>query len=85
MLTLASTEAKAGDLGLITLDPGHFHAALFQREMLPGVTAETFIYAPLGPDLSAHLSRVAAFNARLNHPTCWRLRVYAGPTFKNGC
>lgn len=74
--------AAAAELKLITLDPGHFHAALFQREMLPGISDEVFVYAPLGADLTAHLNRVAQFNLRGEHPTYWRLRVYAGADFQ---
>ena len=72
----------AEDFTLVTLDPGHFHAALFQREMLAGVAEEAFVYAPLGPDVLAHLSRVASLNARPDQPTHWRLRVYTGPDFE---
>ena len=74
--------AAAKDLTLVTLDPGHFHAALFQREMLPGIADEAFVYAPLGPDLTAHLNRVAQFNLRTEKPTHWRLRVYTGADFE---
>ena len=74
--------AVGADLKLITLDPGHFHAALFQREMLPGLAEDVSVYAPLGPDLTAHLNRVAQFNLRKDNPTHWRLRVYAGPDFQ---
>ncbi len=42
---------------LITLDPGHFHAGLIQKEMYPGVAETVHVYAPLGPDLLAHLGR----------------------------
>jgi len=80
-LALLSNAAFAKDLTLVTLDPGHFHAALFQREMLPGIAEEAFVYAPLGPDLTAHLNRVAQFNLRKDQSTRWRLRVYTGPDF----
>jgi outer membrane receptor protein involved in Fe transport len=63
----------------MTLDPGHFHAALIQREMYPEVAPSVHVYAPLGPDLLAHLARVAAFNHRAEGPTSWRLEVHAGP------
>ena len=39
------------DVRLMTLDPGHFHAALVQKEMYPGVAPRVDVYAPLGPDL----------------------------------
>lgn len=66
---------------LITLDPGHFHAALVHKEMLAGVPPHVHVYAPLGPDLTAHLNRLAAFNARKENPTLWTASVYAGPDF----
>jgi predicted dehydrogenase len=69
------------DVRLITLDPGHFHAALVQKEMYPGVARQVHVYAPLGPDLLAHLTRVAGFNARADAPTAWELDVHAGPDF----
>src|ERR1700690_4061114 len=53
---------------LMTLDPGHFHAGLVQKEMYPGVSPIVHVYAPLGPDLLAHLSRIAAFNSRETNP-----------------
>ena len=73
--------APAADFRLITLDPGHFHAALFQRETLPGVADTVYVYAPLGPDLTAHLDRVAEFNRRRENPTHWKLEVRTGPDF----
>ncbi len=76
---MASADEPA--VRLITLDPGHFHAGLIQREMYPGVDPTVHVYAPLGPDLLAHLGRVSAFNARAERPTSWRLEVHAGPDF----
>jgi predicted dehydrogenase len=67
------------DVRLMTLDPGHFHAALVHREMAAGVDPTVHVYGPLGPDLLAHLGRVAAFNARAEKPTAWQLEVHAGP------
>src|SRR5262245_6761063 len=69
------------EVRLITLTPGHFHAALVQKEMYPGVARRAHVYGPLGPDLLAHLGRVAGFNARRDCPTDWELEVHAGPDF----
>lgn len=73
----------AGDaeIRLITLDPGHFHAALIQKQKLPAMSDRVRVYAPLGPDLAAHLNRVAAFNSRRDNPTDWKLEIYAGADF----
>jgi hypothetical protein len=38
---------KSEQIKLITLDPGHFHAA-FQKNMFPNVSAEVKVYAPQG-------------------------------------
>jgi predicted dehydrogenase len=78
-----AVSVSAGEPGvrLVTLDPGHFHAGLIQKEMYPGVDSTVHVYAPLGPDLLAHLGRVTAFNRRAERPTSWRLEVHAGPDF----
>jgi len=76
-----SAGAAEPGVRLITLDPGHFHAGLIQKEMYPGVDPTVHVYAPLGPDLLAHLVRVNAFNRRAENPTSWRLEVHAGPDF----
>jgi predicted dehydrogenase len=65
----------------MTLDPGHFHAGLVQKEMYPDVSQTVDVYAPEGPDLQAHVKRVQAFNARKDNPTTWVLNLHAGPDF----
>src|SRR5262245_59733107 len=70
------------DVRLLTLDPGHFHAALVQMEMYPGVQARVHVYGPLGPDLLAHLQRLVGFNSRRDRPTAWEVEVHAGPDFR---
>lgn len=81
-LTLASSHAETeAPFRLITLDPGHFHAALVQKSMVPGVSPEVHIYAPDGPDLDLHLERVRAFNTREDNPTSWDLKIHTGPDF----
>ena len=45
---------------LITLDPGHFHAALVQKSMYADIDPVVHVYAPDGPDLKAHLERIGA-------------------------
>lgn len=69
------------DIRFMTLDPGHFHAGLVQKEMYPGVARRVDVYAPLGPDLLEHLNRVASFNRRSEKPTAWELEIHTGPDF----
>jgi len=68
-------------LGLIVVDPGHFHAALAQKEMYPNVAERVHVYAPVGPDLVDYLTRIARFNTRAETPTSWQLEVHAGADF----
>ncbi len=78
----ACVSARAAEpVRLMTLDPGHFHAALIQKEMYAGVDPTVHVYAPVGSDLLLHLGRVTAFNERAERPTAWRLEVHAGPDF----
>lgn len=66
---------------LVTLDPGHFHAALIHKEMYAEVAPRTAVYAPLGPELVAHLGRLAQFNSRADRPTSWEVDVHSSPRF----
>jgi predicted dehydrogenase len=61
---------------LMTLDPGHFHAALVQKSMYDSVDPVVDVYAPAGPDLDLHLARIEAFNTRPENPTAWKMAVH---------
>ncbi|WP_018628228.1 putative oxidoreductase C-terminal domain-containing protein [Niabella aurantiaca] len=66
---------------LITLDPGHFHAALVQKEMYPDVDSNVYVYAPEGEDIELHLKRIESYNTRAENPTHWKENVYTGADF----
>jgi predicted dehydrogenase len=66
---------------LITLDPGHFHAALVQKTMYPEVDSVVRVYAAEGPDLQLHLNRIKSYNTREQKPTIWKEDVYTGSDF----
>ncbi len=66
---------------LMTLAPGHFHAALVQKEMPPEIYRRTYVYGPLGADLAEHVARIAAFNDRPDSPTRWQLDIRAGEDY----
>jgi predicted dehydrogenase len=79
---LTQTTASAADeVRLITLDPGHFHAGLVQKQMYPQVNPVVNVYAPAGPDLDDHLKRIEGFNTRADTPTRWAEKVHTGPDF----
>jgi predicted dehydrogenase len=79
-LALQGTKTMS-DVRLMTVDPGHFHAGLVQKEMYPGVAKRVDVYAPLGPDLLEHLNRIASFNRRAERPTAWELEIHTGPDY----
>lgn len=66
---------------LITLDPGHFHAALVQKNMVEGIDSNVYVYAPDGPELKAHLDLINQYNTRQDNPTRWNEHVYTGTDF----
>lgn len=74
------TGAK-GEVKLITLDPGHFHAALVQKTMYDQVDPTVYVYAPEGQDVQDHLARIEGFNTRAENPTAWNEKVYTGADF----
>ena len=83
-LTFATAQTKTSkskdmsEVKIMTLDPGHFHAGLVQKEMYPGVSPRVDVYAPLGFDLYEHLKRIAGFNNRKDNPTRWEMEIHAG-------
>jgi predicted dehydrogenase len=66
---------------LVTVDPGHFHAALVQKRMYEQVAPDVHVYAPAGPDCQQHLARIDSYNKRESNPTSWNEIVYTGPDF----
>jgi len=73
--------AKEYQVRLITVDPGHFHAALVQKIMYDQVSPEVHVYAPEGPDCKQHLDRINSYNTRTDNPTSWEEIVYTGSDF----
>lgn len=74
------TGAK-GEVKIMTLDPGHFHAALVQKSMYEQVDPVVRVYAPEGPDVEGHLALVNNYNSRAEGPTSWDEKVYLGPDY----
>ncbi len=68
-------------IGFITLDPGHFHAALVQNRSYAGVSSDVHVYAPQGKDLQNHLKLIEQFNTRAKEPTKWNEIVYTGDDY----
>ena len=77
----SANDYQPKDVRLITVDPGHFHAALVQKTGYEEVDSTVHVYAPDGPDLRLHLARIEGFNSRSDDPTNWNEQVYRGPDF----
>ena len=74
------TGAK-GEVKLITLDPGHFHAALVQKNRYDQISPDVYVYAPEGNDVNEHLKRIEGYNKRVDNPTAWNEKVYKGDDY----
>jgi len=82
LLLLQSAMAQQ-KVKLITLDPGHFHAALVQKSMYPQVDPTVHVYGKKGLDLQLHLDKIKGYNNSSVSPTSWKEVVYEGEDFFN--
>jgi len=80
-LLAGCTQKDPFTVHLITVDPGHFHAALVQKTMYPEVDSVVRIYAPEGDDLQQHMDRISAYNKRPDNPTDWKEKIFIGSSF----
>lgn len=70
-----------GEVKLITLAPGHFHAHLVQKSMYEQVHPTVHLYAPEGTEVQEQISRIESYNTREEDPTSWNLEVYTGDDY----
>jgi len=75
------TAQKTGEVQLIVLDPGHFHASLVQKISYPQISNDVYVYAPEGDEVREYLKAVEAYNTRKDSPTQWNEIVYTGADF----
>ena len=76
-----NSERESQTIKLITLDPGHFHAALVQKSMFADVDSVVHVYAPEGNDVKEHLKKIDAYNNRTESPTRWKEEIYTGEDY----
>lgn len=77
----AEFTGQDGEVKLIVLNPGHFHASLPLKSRFPRVNDSVFVYAPEGVELEQYLAAVDGFNTRVELPTTWKTQVYSNPDF----
>ncbi|MGB5437712.1 MAG: putative oxidoreductase C-terminal domain-containing protein [Maribacter sp.] len=80
-----SKEIKTADdlakVKLMTLDPGHFHAALVHKSMYSQVDPSIYVFAPEGPEVEDFLNRIESYNNREELPTSWTVNTYLGDDY----
>jgi predicted dehydrogenase len=74
-------EDKTEKVKLMTLDPGHFHAALVQKTMYPQVDSVIHLFAPEGPEVNDFLKKIKQYNSRQEDPTAWEVKTYLGADY----
>lgn len=74
---------KDGEVKLIVLAPGHFHANLLQKSDITQVNDSVCVYALSEDDagLNQYLSAIESFNNRTENPTTWHEEVYTDNDF----
>ena len=70
-----------GEVKLIVLAPGHFHADLLQKNKLKQLNDSVYVYGQKGSELDQYLTRVESYNNREENPTHWQEVVYSGADF----
>jgi predicted dehydrogenase len=76
-----SFSGEKGEIKLMILDPGHFHAALVQKSMLPQIDTNVYVFAPEGTDIQDYLNIIIGYNSRKADPTRWNEILYTGPGY----
>jgi predicted dehydrogenase len=79
--TSKDDQQETGQIRLMTLNPGHFHAALVQRSVIDRLDETVHIYSPGGSDLDLHMQRIEGFNTRTENPTNWQSEIYIGDDY----
>ena len=74
-------DEKDEKVRIITLDPGHFHAALLQKSMYDEIDSVVHVYAPDGSELDNHMKLVDSYNSRADKPTGWKHEIYRGADY----
>lgn len=79
--TVNEFSGKKGEVKLLLLDPGHFHADLLQKTSNARISDSVYVYAPGGTELKQHMQRISSYNKRQDHPTAWKESVYSGESY----
>ena len=70
------SKEENANVKLMTLDPGHFHAALIQKTSYQEIDSTVDVYAPDGPEVKDFLSKIQGYNNRAENPTNWTVNTH---------
>jgi predicted dehydrogenase len=74
---------KDGEVKLMILEPGHFHAALIQINMDTRISKDVYVYASESDELTSYLDLIKSYNTREVNPTSWKEIVYSKDDYLN--
>jgi predicted dehydrogenase len=72
---------EPGEVKLIILNPGHYHAYAIHRRMYDQIDPTVHIYAPEGPEVDEHAEVVEGYNLQEENPTSWNQIIYKGDDY----
>ena len=81
LLIGCSTNQEKSKVKLMTLDPGHFHAALIQKTSYDDIDTTVDVYAPDGPEVKDFLNKIEGYNTRGENPTHWTVKPHLSEDF----
>jgi predicted dehydrogenase len=71
-----SPKEENSKVKLMTLDPGHFHAALIQKTSYEDIDTTVDVYAPEGSEVRDFLNKIEGYNSRAENPTNWTVKTH---------
>ena len=83
LLVGCAEKAEKNKVKLMTLEPGHFHAALIQKKSYDDIDTTVDVYAPEGPEVRDFLSKINDYNNRSENPTNWTVKTHLSDDFLN--
>ncbi len=76
-----SSSKREGKAELTVIDPQHFHAALVQKHIHPGIDSVVHLFADSSTTVEGYKQLIAQYNTREEDPTRWEIIDYYGPDF----
>ena len=68
-------------IGLLVIQPEHFHAALVQKYKNPEIDPEVYLFADTVSSVEAYQNLIQQYNSRDQDPTDWKVISYYGYDF----